>query len=205
LKITANENQIAILKNKKLSIYENSKLVKKIDSQAINLKFFNNILYLIYKDRIEPNIEIELENIVDFQLIEQDIFIARDNKIYKNEKLFFENESKIESITELSSELYVLDEKSLWHFENSKKMLDLEIEANSIIAGLGKCGNFRVFIAESKNLNVFDPFTKELKTITSLDNEIVDISKFECNIYLITKNDTFIFDLQTFELEKIIT
>jgi hypothetical protein len=105
----------------------------------------------------------------------------------------------IKSITSIGKNIYILRGNEI--FENREKFCD--VEATNIVAGAGKCGNFRIFATKGSLLFAIDLISKEIKDLISIKDEIVSISKDECKIYLATNEKVYLFNLEDFSLSEI--
>ncbi len=75
------------------------------------------------------------------------------------------------------------------------------LEAAGICAGVGGCGNHRIFIADraTPSLKVFDPLSRRLDTLAILPSEPLGIAKEDCTIVVSLAGALWKFDLKTLE------
>ncbi|WP_200763645.1 hypothetical protein [Nitrosophilus alvini] len=146
------------------------------------------------------------------------LYIATaDNKIFsfntqnRKTELFAVVESKGKILMAfLSDDLYFADtEGRLCHIENEKIVIDTgDLKAGifgGIAAGQGGCGAYRVFITDMKKgeLKVFDPVSKDVRTILQNLKNPRAIAKKECDIYIAEEGTIVHLDLKSFEREEL--
>ncbi|WP_457592706.1 hypothetical protein [Hydrogenimonas sp.] len=85
--------------------------------------------------------------------------------------------------------------------EGSVVEYETPLDAADICAGIGGCGNYRIFIADraEPSLKVFDPLNHHLVTLASLPAVPLGIAKEECTIVVAVEGALLIFDLKRLE------
>ena len=87
--------------------------------------------------------------------------------------------------------------------ENSVEIeCDEPMEISGICAGVGGCGNYRIFITDAKDssLKVFDPLNRRLTTLASLQKVPLSLAKEECTLVIAVEGEILTFDLKELKI-----
>ncbi|MCF6201160.1 MAG: hypothetical protein L3J42_03390 [Hydrogenimonas sp.] len=111
------------------------------------------------------------------------------------------------SVALLGEVLYFVDKEGRL---NSFKDGALTIECSEpmdvvdICAGVGGCGNYRIFIADAKDMTikVFDPLNRRLATLLKLQKRPESLAKEECTLAIGLKSEILLFDLKELRVKE---
>ncbi len=111
---------------------------------------------------------------------------------------------RAESIALLGGVLYFVDERGRLCSIKEEGVVtecDEPMEPAAICAGVGGCGNYRIFIADSKDktLKVFDPLNRRLDTLAGLPGRPSGLAKEECRLAVSLGDEILFFDLKTLQ------
>ncbi len=101
--------------------------------------------------------------------------------------------------------LYYVDEDgALCSLRDGRKAVECEDlkEPAAICAGVGGCGNYRIFIADAGDmgLKVFDPLNRRLDLLATLPGVPGAIAKEECRLVVAVEEAVVEFDLKSLEI-----
>ncbi len=101
--------------------------------------------------------------------------------------------------------LYYVDEDgALCSLREGRKVVECEDlkEPAAICAGVGGCGNYRIFIADAADmgLKVFDPLNRRLDLLATLPGVPTAIAKEECRLVVAVEAAVVEFDLKSLEI-----
>ncbi|WP_457598081.1 hypothetical protein [Hydrogenimonas sp.] len=104
----------------------------------------------------------------------------------------------------LGGVVYFIDaQKRLCSLQEEGIVVEYEepLEAAAICAGIGGCGNYRLFIADTAgpSLKVFDPLNRRMVTLAALPAAPLGIAKEECTIVVALEDSLWIYDLKKLE------
>lgn len=71
-----------------------------------------------------------------------------------------------------------------------------------VVAGEGRCGNFRVFTLDDGALKVFDPISKDIIELLDGLEDAISLAKEGCDIYIKCQERVIIFNLQEFKSKE---
>ena len=109
------------------------------------------------------------------------------------------------SVALLGDILYYVDKDGvLCSLREGQKVVECEDlkEPAAICAGVGGCGNYRIFIADAEDmgLKVFDPLNRRLDLLATLPGVPTAIAKEECRLVVAVENAIVEFDLKSLEI-----
>ncbi len=112
-----------------------------------------------------------------------------------------------DSIALLGGILYFVDEKGRLRSVREGGVVtecDEPMAPSAICAGVGGCGNYRIFIADAKDetLKVFDPLNGRLATLLRLPKAPLGLAKEECTLAIALDGEILFFDLKSLKVTQ---
>jgi len=103
--------------------------------------------------------------------------------------------------------IYFIDKRGvLCSLRDGKKVTECSdsFEPGAMCAGVGGCGNYRIFIADAADsgLKVFDPLNRRLDLLVTLPGRPAAIAKEECKLVVALENAIVEFDLKSLEIVR---
>ena len=99
---------------------------------------------------------------------------------------------------------FIGEEGFLYSLREGKRVLECDelVRPAAICAGVGGCGNYRIFIAdaEDRGLKVFDPLNRRLDLLATLPETPLGIAKEECRLVVAVEGGIFEFDLKSLKI-----